>query len=768
MTPDDSQLMMVNGAPSPEPVEATPDAEQMPAPEEKKPEPPEDRKNLVKDLTKWAVDARTFWKPVHDRMRRNMERALGRQWGEASNLLVEDRYQVNFIQRQINYEKDNIYAQNPTLKCIRRPRLEYEFWDGSREQLQMAGQALLVAGQKDSQAAATGGLVEGPPENETNIVMDYDRGQKKKKLLEKIADTLELLMTKQWDLQSPDFETQMKEAVIREKTCSVAFVAVKFERENETVATNTADTTSLIDQLKTIAAKAEKLKDDDSYQPDDGCHEELRLMVENIQKKLQDGQARPKMERIVFDFKPSTSILVDKNCRNLREFQGCNRISEMLYLTSEEVLAHWGVDVKNCPETAQYTQASVGDYTKAGGKANGGSRSAGGSWDEKMRCCVFIIYDKTAQMKYVVCEGYEDFLEEPESPWPAVTGFWQIAALKFRDTECEENDPEKGLTCYGQSDVELMTPMQEEVNRTQEGLRQHRIANRPGYIATKGALTTQDRKNFAQRNTGDVFELDNVPPGMDPSKVIVPIPAIPIEESLYDIQGIMNQVALVVGSQSSNLGEQQQNEKATGQAIAEQGRITSVSSDVDSQDKFLNTIVRISSEMALLEMAEETVKKLVGPGAAWPLMKRDMQGADDPNVLTREDCIDQLLLKVDAASSGRPNKAADIANLKELLPLAVPIAQQMGLPMDPFIRKLAKLLDMGEDMDEWLASGVANQLQAAAQQAGNVIPMPGQQNGQRTSGAPAPTAKNSTAQPSNPEVQQQLPQRAMAMAPAPR
>lgn len=693
----------------------------------------ESRKALVKKWTSTVKEARTFWQPVFERMREDIAFAGGDQWSDAEERLAgdgaEDKYQVNFVQREINQEKSAIYAKNPVVKCERRQRLEYTAWDGTDEQLQQAQMVLqqalpvIQAAQQAQQflavyqqeQAAKNFLTRDlntpepvrqaqmvinsvPPEviEAQAVVADFNEGLKRKKLLDKVSATSEIILNYQLDDQQPDFEAQMKSLVLREKTTAAGFVVVKFQRQNESVITESATRADVVNRLQRVQQMlAEQTEDELS----DADKEALTLEMAALQKQTQAQQGKTILEGCVLDFKPTTSVIVDPKCRNLFKFVGADWIAEEFMLTPEQVEAQWGADIKNGAvnyvEGAEQKNATTLN-TKAGGSPRDGSSD--GTWPEKAKCCVWIIYDKQGQMQYTICDGHEDFLEEPEAPWPAVKGFWPVVALKLTDIEVEENDPKRGITCYGQSAVRLMRPMQEEVNRSQEALRQHRIANKPGHICGKDTFDKNDRQALAGREAHDVVPLSNVPPGGDCSKVLWPVPVNTIDPALYRTDGIMQQVMLVVGSQQANLGQQAADEKATGQAIAEQSRIMGVSSEVDSLDKFLCEVVRIMGEMNFQELSLATAKKIAGPGGAWP---------DQTEIRASLNAI--LYLKIEAGSMGRPNRTLELQNWNTMLPRLMELAQAKGLPLDPLVKAVAKVMEFDFDLDEWLAQAKPEQ-----------------------------------------------------------
>ena len=693
----------------------------------------ETRKALVKELTTRTKDARTFWKPTHERIREDIRFAGGDQWQDAEEKMADaasDKYQVNFVQRELNQQVSAIFAKNPTVTCERRKRLEYQFWDGSDQTLMQAQQILMQAapmlqqigqaqmlvqtfdqqnaalppGQKMAeppqitQARQMAGNVPMPVRMAQAVMQDHAQGVARKTLYDKIAATAELVFERQLELQEPDFETQMKGLVLREKTTGAGFVTVKFQRQNETVVTSSATHADVLDRINLIhGLVAENDTDDLSDAQKEQLALELQALLASVQDKVQ-----PRMEGIILDFKPTTSIIVDPKCRSLFKFVGADWITEELLMTPEEIQEQWGVDVRSSAVSyanGVETRAQTNLNTKAGG-AGDRDNTVSGTWPDKARACVWIIQDKAAQMQYVVCDGYDDFLEEPAAPWPSVSGFWTTIALKLNLVEVEENHPKAGITIYGQSAVRLLKPMQEEMNRTQEALREHRIANRPGYVTGKDTFDKNDAQALANRAPHDVIPLNNVPPGGDVSKVLVPIPSVPIDPRLYETSGVMQQAMLVTGMQQANMGAQSAGEKATGQAIAEQSRVTGVTSEADSLDKFLREVARVGGEMNFREMSLPTVQQIAGPGAAWP---------NDPK--NRSQINEAMFLKVEAGSMGRPNRAMEVANLQAMMPQLVPLAQMRGLPLDPLVKYAAKILEFDFDVEDWLASGTPQQAQ---------------------------------------------------------
>lgn len=681
------------------------------------------RKALVTQICDMVRDARTFWQPVFKQMRKDMQFACGDQWPEITQKALEDKYKVNFVQRQLNQDTATIYAKNPSVSCEKQQRLEYTAWDGDPKTLEAAQQAAAQAQQAQQanaevyQAAMehlTAAKQAGQPPDEKSlmvmqklsappqamaIINDYEQGLQRKALMDRISETAQLLIQKILDGQSPEFENQMKNQLIREKTCGAAYVSIKFRRVMESTPSSTSTASNFVTQFEALKAKQAEVAQDPQYDPNGPVAEELKLMLNSLQQSIQSGDQQIQEETIVLDFKPATSVIIDPACRCLIEFVGADFIAEEFLMSPDKIQGQWSVNVKGSP-AKQYMDgtegmAAVALVTKAGGRQSKSVNHPSTTWNEKAKACVWIVQQRSTGMKYVCCDGYPDFLEEPAAPWPEVSGFWTIGALKMRRVEVEENKPVEGTTIFGQSDVSLLRPMQEEMNRSQEGLRQHRKANRPRHICGKDTFDKNDRLALASAEQHDVVPLNNVPPGADCSKIISPVPTIPIQPELYETGTVMQQAMLVTGTQQANLGQQAADEKATGQAIAAQSHAQASASDVDTLDQHLSWIVGTMFEMAIQEMQEATVKQIVGPGAVWPVGPQARQMA-----------MNHLYLCIEAASTGRPNQAQAISNFNALAQTLIKAIEMMGLDPTPVIKYQAKLLDFDKhfDVDEWLAT----------------------------------------------------------------
>jgi hypothetical protein len=466
----------------------------------------------------------------------------------------------------------------------------------------------------------------------------------------------------------------MKQLVRRVCTTSVGFVKLGFQRLMEKRPEDVEKITDVTQQI----AEMERMMADKL----DNRMEETAAECEKLRLILQDLQSRPQVivkEGIVFDFPQSSSIIVDPRCRNIRTFVGAQWVAQEFILSPDDVKEIYKIDVGK----------SFTAYKEEAPFQNPYDRSPKGEARDK--CVIWEIYSKADNMMYVVCDGYADFLQEPSEPPLTLERFWPFFTLTFNDIENEKK-------IYPPSDVELLMPMQKEYNRTRQSLREHRIANRPCYAVPQGMLDEEDVLKLQTRPNNAVVVLNALQPGQKVDDVIQPVKSIGIDPALYDVNTVFDDVLRTVGAQEANLGGTN-SATATQSSIAESSRAAAIASNVDDLDDFLSELARAAGQAMLLNLNEETVMKIVGPGAVWP-------------TLTAQDVADELMLEIEAGSSGRPNKAAETANFQQIAPILMQIP---GINPEWLAKEAVKRMDDGVDLTDAIAAGVQSIMAMNAQ-----------------------------------------------------
>ncbi len=648
---------------------------------------PEERKSLVKRVTKECRQAREFWKDDFKRMKKDEDILLGKQWEDQQNL-EDKRYVVNVTQRHIQQRTAAIYAKNPTVVARRKEMMDYKIWDESQVSYNMATQYVAMTA-KTAQAAN-----QGDPDADANmqqglqnpqaikmlfmaqaLLQDIQEGTQRKTLKARICKTMELYFkNKVLAQQNPPFKAMMKQLVRRTLATGVGYAKLGLVREMQ-------DHVLSPDELKGMATMTERMNEIERMMADlvddpgalSGCSaekEELRLAIQAMTSQAQAIV----QEGIVFDFPAATSIIPDWRMVHLQGFVGCEFVSEEYLFTPDEIQKVWKVDVKN--NCNLYNPDSIlvqkGPHDTES-KAEGTPKDA--------RACVWIRYDRPTGLVYTVCDGYPDFLVEPAPPPLVLERFFPWYPLSFNYIEHHKQR-------FPLSDVFLMRHEQREMNRCREGLRQHRIANRPLTAVANGVLNEEDVKKLETRPANAVVQLNAMAPGTKIDDVLQVVKHPGINPELYDVSPQFEDILRTVGTQEANLGGTS-NSTATESSIAESSRMSALQSNMDDLDDFLTEVMRDAGKVALMEIGADEITRVVGMGAVWP-------------TLSSQDVADEIFLEIVAGSSGRPNKAVEVQNFTQAAPFLLQIP---GLSPEWLGKEFLKRMDDRLDLTEAFVAG---------------------------------------------------------------
>lgn len=677
------------------------------------PDPHDARKHLVARIIEDVKADKVHWGPRFKMVPQDARFASGIQWDGAKDMNNGGRYIANVVLRHINGKVAALYAKNPKAVATRRKRLEYAIWDGSKAMLDSAQQQMMLSGQTGV-----------PPDPQTMaLIQDIAAGMAEKARLDRIARTLEVVHDHQQNNQIVPFKRSMKALVRRVVTVGWAWVKIDYKRElggkSPDVQSKIADIT---ERLATIERMSADLHDGE-FAHDDAEAEKLRLAL----KQLQSEPDVLVSEGLVYSFPAPTSIIPDKRCSQLQGFVGADWVTEEFLLTPDEVKEIYKVDLgKN------YTRYNENGIER--GKVSVPSSGPRKETERDDRCMVWVTSNAKEGLVYTTCDGYQDFLEEPRGPSVKLDRFWQIFPLTFNDAEPAEGCAD-GTDVFPPSDVRMLMPIQKEYNRSRNGLREHRKANRPKTGVAQGMLSDDDKGKLASHPANAVIELMGLQPGQKVEDLLQPIKGAPIDAALYDTNFLMEDMMRVVGSQEANIGGTS-GATATESSIAEGSRVSALSSNTDDLDDMLTELARAAGQILLMELSVEKAKEIAGPGAAWP-------------ELTRQELANEVLLEIVAGSSGRPNKDKEVASLERLLPFMLQI---QGIAPTWLLKQIVNRLDDRIDPEDAMLSGMPsiqalNALAAKAAQAGAMGGGAGGGAGGQTpnGGGAAPTGDGTTA-----------------------
>ncbi len=659
-----------------------------------------DLDNSVKQfINQWQSRIRAAKKHFEKDFKRMRDDMMIARQGAEDEWLDNDNYTVPIINRYLNQSVASLYAKNPTATAEKRKTLDFLIWDGKQEtamaamqQVQQLQQQLAVVGPAaqmgDMQAAMQAQQIQQQMQQPMELLQDIEQGRQKKQMIDKIGRTMEICFDYYANEQKPRLKPSMKSLVRRAKTCGVSYLMLGFQRQYASL--NPDDTAKLEDARNKMGELQRRMQDFVDDEIDSSSEYELHEL-ETLINDLESEQNKILREGPLFMFPRSTEIIVDPRCRQLSGFIGAGWIAREFHKSPQEIQKIYNVDIQTGFTPYKDNGASkLAEYHRA---ADSDGSGRGDNDKEDGLVCVWEVYNKDLGQTFTIADGYAGFLKPCAEPDYWMEGFWPVFAITFNASESEEH-------LYPLSDVHQLKHVQNEYNRSREYRRLHREANKPKYMVVKGMLDDEDVAKLENPPPHALIELNGLAAGQAVENLLQPFKPIPIDPALYETNSEMEDVLRTVGAQEANLGGMSGG-TATESSIAEGGRQTSLNSNVDDLDEFLYDVVTATGQLMLMELSKETVMEIAGDGAVWPEMNR-------------EQVAKQTLLKVRAGSSGRPNKAMELANMERGMPY---ILQLPGMNPTPIAKRYLDLLEI--DLEEAIIEGMPS-ITALNSQMGNI------------------------------------------------
>lgn len=641
------------------------------------------------------------WKPDFDRMKRNRKFARGLQWPGMTRKDLSDPerlYVENVTMRLLKQGTSATYARNPRYVWRRAERVYHKVWDGTASMLQTA-----IAALSPQVDPATGQMIRPAPNPLAQaIAKEASDYAEQSQILERGGRTLAIIYSYYIREQNPPTKKMMKRMVLAAGTDGVGYVKQTFQRKTGRSPDIERALLDARSQLDTIQRLAEALKDGD-LDPDDAEMSRLTLLIKN----LEEAQFVLLREGLAIGYPDAMNIIPSRHMSSIVDFVGCPHVTERYYMTAEEIEEVYGKKLTPGQFKA-YTKVMEPDEIAAGYKPTNTGKDAD-------RTCVYECYNRHDGLIYTVCDGYEDFLAEPAPPYPWTERFWPWFVYAPNALHDPENPMPPGA-------VEVVEPMQREINRAGEGLRMHRHAARPGHV-TPGLMNEADRKKVSARAAHEVVGLTGMAQGDDVRAYLQAFPTSPIDPNLYDTGVAMQGILRSAGVQEANIGPTSK-ATATESSIAQSSRQAVDESAIDELDDMLTEMARTGGQILMQNLTAETAMKIAGPGAVWL-------------PATREDLAEEVYLEVEAGSSGRKNQAHEIQVRTQMWPI---ISALGGISQERVAKDALNVMDSRLVWEDWLEPGAPSVVAANGMMQAAANASPEAQGPAGASNAPTPEA----------------------------
>ena len=590
------------------------------------------------------------------------------------------KYTANITDQVIQQLVSSLYAQNPKIKAFSRERIDYTVWNGEATQLAQAIAVVSMA----PELAASGIDPQTPKILEADaIVQDALAVHKFKDFLDRKGKTLELLFLYFIDEQSEDFFGNFQRMIRRALINGVGWIKLGFQREtgfDNVTERKISDHRTQIKRLESLDGEDE---DEDDRQAD--LEEQKNLLA-----GLQDREIVIR-EGLVFDFPLSRNVIIDPKATSWSDLSSADWICEIHLMTKDEIGENFpDFDLDNLDRSPSGGNTKVQPIDNDSGENTGSSR--GMSEEDFSR--VYEYYDKKAGLVYWFIDGYEEYLIEPGAPNVEVEGFYPYENLIFNGNEnIDDTTP--------MSDVDKMRDPQEALNQKRQWSLDHVRHALPKYLSLGQNIDDALRDTLANSDeVGLVIPLKSVTEGQKLSDVFQKMETTGLDPNLYATHEQTQDITTSTNASQAQLGA-----SASGTATAASIAQASFSNVIDVKktavDTVLSRVAKKASQILQIEMSADMVKELVGRGAIW-------------EESTRADIYKEVMLDIEAGSSGLPNQAEQLLKAEKILPLLV---QNENVDQLWTAQIMVKLLDSKVDLSEAILESPAFAVQQAQTEA---------------------------------------------------
>jgi hypothetical protein len=343
------------------------------------------------------------------------------------------------------------------------------------------------------------------------------------------------------------------------------------------------------------------------------------------------------------------------------EFRRCRWMAHCVRMTWEDVAEQFGLteeDLNHYRSDKRYLRTSdprLGVATSAVTTVDPAERDEEGKAANDDRPLVWERWDRAQNRVYVWVEGTDRCLAsyEPE----VVSRFWYpFFPLYFNRVTG------KALPI---SDTKLTRQLNDEFNLLRTHDREGRRAAYNKYIVAKGFFSEDEMRNLRACPPEGVIECERAD---EVAKYFSRVIGSNYNPALYDTNKVRMDLDAMSGTTSAARGATgsanfaKEEESAQNMAAAEADRHR------ESVENMLGDVFRHMAEILVEVFPESNAKAIAGPGAYWPHLDRA--------TLWRA-----LQLDIEAGSTGKPDRARRIAELKEVIGLVTTL-----VPLDPTVK----------------------------------------------------------------------------------
>jgi hypothetical protein len=385
------------------------------------------------------------------------------------------------------------------------------------------------------------------------------------------------------------------------------------------------------DNLARVEALIKDLKKTDDPAELAKKRDELRANL----KALQSGNEIEIYKGFVIDRMRSEDFLVlDDNVAEFDEYVDAQALGHRIWMTVADARATFDMEMHGA--------------TRFGRPRGDASKTDDTPPDEQF-ICVLEIWDKKNGVVRTTAKGMNRWLREPYAPQCTPQRWYPFYVLGFNLTEGAWRPL---------SDVELLMSLQDEYDRTRQNYADVREKAVPKRIVRKGGnLSETDVKNIMDSGNKDWVAVEGNP-ATPINQDVMQLDGLKIAPEAYDVSQIRNDMDVVSGTSDAGRGNLIEAKTATEAEIMAEAMQSRLSERRDTHEDLLSEMGEAALEIALRDLSKDEVRQVAGNDAEWP---ETPQGV--------KEIFRQVVVRVRAGSSGKPNQAKEREQWGQLLPI---------------------------------------------------------------------------------------------------
>jgi hypothetical protein len=398
------------------------------------------------------------------------------------------------------------------------------------------------------------------------------------------------------------------------------------------------------DQLAKVEALIQQLKKEDDPVELARKRDELRANMEALNSK---NEVRIFKGFAVDRLKSEDFLLLDEAIAEFDEYVDARALGQRTWLTVNQAEQLFDMKMEGAtrygrPRSDDKAATTSPESTPAG----------------EMFICAVEIWDKENGVVRTVVKGMNRWVREPYAPPHAAQRWYPFFVLGFNVIEGRWRPI---------SDVELLKGLQDEYNTTRTNYADIREKAVPKRLIRKGGgLSEEDVKNVINSGNKEWVAVEGTP-ATPIQQDVMDLPGQKIDPQAYDVSLIRNDIDLMVGLSDAGRANLIKPKTATEAELMQESLQNRVGERRDTNEDLMSEMGEAALQIALEDLTKAEVVQLAGADCEWP---------DAPE--TAEQIFRQVVVRVRAGSTGKPNQAKEREQWGQLLPQIAEAMKQVG------------------------------------------------------------------------------------------